>query len=288
MPIKPLTIDEMLNMRKRIVSCLILTLFVCLMLTSCEKKKEGPSTYELTGESVPSINNLLDGKGGVLSSEELPAEEGEEGTEGEGGEGGEGEEEAEAPETYVYHYEALPEGSKTVKAYVDALTASEIGFVIVNKAGRQTEAPDFTAEEGTLVLSRANLELRKSLIMDLSWKQDTLTVTIYLDDATAASASADGEAVEAMTANDAVAYLESLTPSLLGLPGTSMREYHVYYLDGKAIVDGVSCIRLRVYQISPPEGSNAILATYFLSPDKTNLYRLIPETNELETISLPL
>jgi len=259
-------------MKMKLLTCLLLPLALCFLLSSCSKKEEGPSTYELTGDSAPSINNLLDGKGGVLSDSEIPDSS---------------ETDEADTQNYVYHYKELPDGGQTVASYVEALTASEIGFVIIDSSGRQTDAPDFSAEEGSLTLSRANFDLRKNLIMDLSWQKDTLTTTVHLSDATgAATGAASSDAVDPMTANDAVNFLKGLPTSVLGLPGDSMREYHVYYMDGKAIVDGVSCLRLRVYQISPPEGSNAILATYFLTPDKKSLYRLNPETNQLETMPL--
>ena len=53
------------------------------------------------------------------------------------------------------------------------------------------------------------------------------------------------------------------------------------------IVNGESCHRLRVYQISQPKGYNAFAATDFLTGDKSHLSRLDGETEELTELSLP-
>lgn len=265
-------------MKKNKTIIILVASLLCLLLASCRSKEEGPEAYDVTGDTVPSINKLLDGEGGVLESMELPADSKE----------GDSEDEANTePETSVYHYKDLPNGGQTIEAYVTALTSSEVGFSVINGSGKQTDAPDFTAETGSLTLSRPNLDLRKNLLIDLAWEKSSLTATVYLADGASGKAGSGASTdVEAMTAEDAVFYLKGLSPTLLGIPGESMKEYHVYYVDGKAMVDGVSFLRLRVYQISPPEGSNAILATYFLNPDKSSLYRLNPETSELQQIAL--
>lgn len=263
-------------MKKKTVAILILTLLLCFSLVSCQNKK-GPSTYEVKGDSVSSINELLHGKGGVFASAELPQDVKTS--------------DGEPSETGVYHYKDLPQGGQTIEAYVNELTSSKVGFTIVNGAGKQTEAPDYTKEEGALSLDRPNMDLRNNLQLDISWEKDkSCSIKVHMRDSNKASDDAsDGQGAssnEAMTAEDAVNYLKSLAPSQLGLAGKSMKDYNVYYLDGKAVINGVSCLRLRVYEVSPPEGSNAILSTYFLSQDKKTLYRLHPENNEVETLSL--
>lgn len=256
----------------------ILILFVValgVLLSSCSSSEAGPKNYELRGETVPSLNKLLDGEGGIFDSEELPADEASQ--------------ESESPQIYTYYYRDLPENGQTIGAYTNALLATEDGFMIVNATGKQMDPPDYSAETGVLVLSKPNFDLRKSLRVILSWEQTTAELKLYFADSSVSDPIAElalGQKSalvdhSSLTAHAAVSYLKSMKPSSLGLPGDSMDAYHVYFLDGKAMVDEISCLRLRVYEISPPEGSNAILATYLLPGDKSKLYRLDEVNNDI-------
>lgn len=271
----------------RRMRALLLCLLLCLLLSSCKKSdgKLGPSAYEISGDTVSSMNTLLEGEGGDFVSVERP----------EPAEQSEANQKQRFHDTQIFHYEKLPEGGKTVEAYVTLLLAEKKPFVIVNSTGAITDPPDYSQEAGTVILSRANFETLKNLWLVFRWEKEDCSITAYLTDAdpnqkahenkptttvkgeatraggTAGASGTSGAASSSgssMTPGDAVSYLMGLSPSALGLPGDSMNEYHVYYQDGTAKVDNETCIRLQVYEISPPEGSNSFVGSFLLSSDK--------------------
>lgn len=277
--------------------CLALTLLLACLLSACGNKEDlGPSLYTIENESAPSINAALDGKGGFLDSTEVQdnkdaatdAEGSDAATDGE--EGG-----VEVPtQMQIYRYRDLPEKGATVEAYMNVLIDPEQSFLIVNSSGQQTGKPDFSAEEGSVILYRANLERRTNFCIRLEWKSSELTVSVYIASNTVGLPSASGSGryvpetdTPALTAESAVNFLKGLSPQTLNLPGESMAEYNVYYTEGKALVNGITCLRLRLYDTKITEGSNAFLATYFLAADKSHLFRLDATSGEVIELPLP-
>ena len=278
----------MIQRQKRLI-LILLGLFLSAFLVSCggQKPDSGPTLLMVDSESIPSINKLLKGEGGRFVSSDPVMEGGlfhasksKEDTAG-GATGA-------TPQLYTYLYADLPEGGHTVEAYMRGLIDAKSGFSVVNSDGSSAQPPDFSAEQGSLILNRPNLELRKNLWVTLHWAGTDLTLTASLRDATSEGAPEAGtqSSSEPLTAQEAVTFLSNLPPSVLGLTGDSMKQYQIYFTDGKAVVDGISCMRLRVYEIGTSSGTNNFLSTYLLSPDRTKLYRLDTETNA--PIALPL
>lgn len=75
-----------------------------------------------------------------------------------------------------------------------------------------------------------------------------------------------------------------MEPGELGLEGTSMSDYEVFPQSGTELVNGVTCIRLDVYNGSSGPRPYEFEGSYLMSIDGAHLYRLDPVTNQLEEL----
>ena len=82
-------------------------------------------------------------------------------------------------------------------------------------------------------------------------------------------------------------YIQSLSPSVLGLEGTSMEDYDLLIQDGSVLIDGIPCVRINAYRIDSQTGTNEIGGNYFLSLDGSHLYRLDVASNSVEELDTP-
>ncbi len=98
----------------------------------------------------------------------------------------------------------------------------------------------------------------------------------------------DEEGVEPLTVSQAVNYMMTLPPSLLGLEGASMNEYDIYPGGAVVSVDGMACTELSVYMKSDAAGTNDIKGTFLLSRGSMRrLFKLNRLTKEVTEIALP-
>lgn len=239
--------------RRRMLAVPIICLLALLLLVSCNKEVPAPETYEIDGESIPSFSKGLgEGETANLASEDLPKDSGES-----------------ADAQFVYYYDSLASGGKAAEEYAALLTGEDVGFLVVDENNTPTEdAPDYTAEEGTVLLAKTATTQGKILQVQIFWKAAECDVTVTRPEGKIAP-----KQVEAMTLPQAIQFLEGLKPTVLGLEGDSMSAYRVYVTDGRVLVNGVPCVRLQVYRNHLPEGSNAIAGSYLLTGDKQHLYR---------------
>lgn len=119
------------------------------------------------------------------------------------------------------------------------------------------------------------------------------SILLEPEDNTASSAEPDAKPDETdtrdpLTLADAVGFLSLMHPSDLGLSGTSMTDYHVYPEEGSVLVDGLSCVKLGVYELMPHAGTNQIAGIYLLARDLTALYRLDTNTNTVTMLQSDL
>ena len=238
---------------------LLLSLGVSLILTACEKTKlDLPAAYELSGTSLKSLTE-------VVGADEAKAELSEMETADQSGES----DNAADSGICTYDYDKLSSGSTAASAYASYLTNTEMEFVCVDENGKKTTvAPDYTDETGEASFARKDKESNEVLTVHISWSDTECKIVL-----TSAQTS-DGEENVEMTNNDAVSYLKSLSPADLGLTGTSMNEYTIYPMDSIVQVDGMPCLKLRVYQDHPPENSNRLIGTYLFAGDQKHLYKL--------------
>lgn len=277
-----------MKIRKRVMS-LGLCVILAVLMTSCGKKDENaepvpPEAYEIQENTAPSFNTLVGEESGVLTS---VAGEGtsDAPTETDGGSD-------ELPGAYVYTYEEIDDSAKAVEDYVGALTKADSAFRVVTANAETTALPDFSTETGSVILAKTSEQGESILRLDIKWFSKGCTIEVSLRpgeirEAKESEGSPVQMSVRFVTASEAVQFIESLTPSVLGLPGESMEEYHVYYMDAEVNVNGTPCTCLRVYSTAVPEGSNVYEGTYMLSVDKRKLYRQAADSAAVVELTLP-
>lgn len=224
-----------------------------------------PEDYELDGDRVESLNAVLgEEDSGRLTEMDTPQ------TRAAAPASSSASGSAEA-DSCLYTYEKLATSGESVRQYVEKLTDEENGFQIVDADNQETDAPDYTAEEGAVALAKTSEEDGRLLRLDIQWAGRDCTITLTRPSGTL---TVQTEEREPLTYNDAVNFLKSQSPAALGLEGDSMSEYSVYPMDGIVMVDGQTCLKLQVY---PPHGegeANQIAGTYLLSGDQQHLYEL--------------
>lgn len=95
------------------------------------------------------------------------------------------------------------------------------------------------------------------------------------------------EAQDPISVSDAVNFMQTLSPQLLGLPGNSMAQYKVYPSMSVVLVDGMECSELSVYSQGKESGTNDIEGIYLLSRGELRrLYRLDKKTEQVTEIPL--
>ncbi len=261
-------------------------LALALLLSGCGGDEGGaPSEYPTSGDPVPALTEFV--------MEEVP----------------EGEEEPEEPKVasfvssepgtapdgtagIVYHYTALPDGGNSIRQYVGALTAEEMGFVVVSPHNGWETSFTFSADADAIHITKNPLEATTDTYLYITWDGNTASVLVYERPAVAEGEEAlplipDPNNPEASSPPEALNFVMSLAPSLLGLDGDSMSKYEVYFQQGLVQVDDTPCMQLRVYELREPELTNVYRETYFLSADLKLLFKLDRDSGAVEEISLP-
>ena len=281
---------------------LLFLLLVPLLLTACKKQDSPPMSYQIENYTIPSLHQVLGTDVGVLDSFEIP-EADEESEEKDGAEESKGtlgsnpspESGAATVPQQVFYYSELPHGGLDVQTYAEGLMDTpDLDLNPVNAAARSVPLPDFTEEEGFVLLSMSDLNTERMLRVLLSWAGSSCIVRVSIMDAprpsqgdavdiptSAESGSPTSSASGSLTAKETVTYFQSLSPAVLGLEGDSMDAYNIYYLDGKVLVNDSPCSRVRIYAESPPEGSNAYVGTFLVAGNRAHLYRLDLLTEEV-------
>lgn len=242
-------------------------MLIALCMVGCKSKAkdlEPPVSYEVGGVSVPSMDQTMGEEGGKLSQvEELGDEKGSTSAVG-----------------VVYTY-TLSGGGAAVETYLQTLTGETEGFQIVDDTLSKAEAPDFSASEGMVSLVKTSTTQGKLLKMDLNWTEKDCVVRVE-----EIEGALKEETVQPLSAIEAVNFLNSRSPATLGLEGSSMREYNVYFMEGEVRVDRRPCVRLSVYRPDAQGGQNVFVGTYLLSADQMHLYRAYGENED--AVEIPL
>ena len=268
-----------MHRQKRQFCAVFLLLCLCAFLHGCSDETVIPIDFPWEEEALPALGALSEEFASIPVVATFPPEEPDLDEEGN---------EIPSPEPITYVYNDLENSGSAVEQYVALLTGPDYSFGIVNAAGRVVGPPDYTQEEGFVVLSRANVHTETMLRFTVLWEPGICTINLYRVDALEArtdpeeprreisptgeisrqdSSSSNASATSgggAMTAEEVVSFFQNLSPSTLGLEGESMTEYHVYYMDGKVLVNGDPCSRVRIYTTSYPEESNAFIGTFLI------------------------
>lgn len=216
----------------------------------------------------------------------------------------ESEAKAELAKTVVYTYTDLVDAGKAAQTYTSQLTAESPAFSVVDEEFVRTSRPDFTTQEGMVLLARNIVppepdekeaedgeeppapEPAEVLTVRIEWSRGVCVVTADEAEGTVTSpppppASSSGGG--SMSISQAQSYLEGLDPAKLGLAGTTMDEYQVLPIDGVVMVNDMPCTMLNIYS-SDAYNSNKFMGSYLMSLDGAHLYQLDPVTNEIKTV----
>lgn len=212
-----------------------------------------------------------------------------------------------------YTYTGLSNAGAETEAYASSLKAEK--FSVVDAEFVRTDAPDYTTPEGTVLLARniakkenpaaastdgggessappAPVEEQKDMVLtvELTWSEGTMVVVCDQAEGKVTSPPQDQTSMTpgaAMSMSEAVDYLYTLDPSVLGLSGTSMDSYRIYALDGAVMVNNQLCMRLNIYSREGPEQTNEVAGIYLLTRDGTHLYQLDEAAGTVKEVKLP-
>lgn len=247
-----------------LISTALTCMGIVFLLSACgDKKPVAPPDYTLGGESVLSLNTVVgEENSGELTKMDTPEMKDDKSSSTSAG-----------GSSCQYTYANLAVGGEAVRQYAEKLVAEDEGFQVVDEAGTMAEAPDYSAESGSVALAKTASEDGKILRIDISWTATDCSIVL-----TRPNGEVSEPPVEPMTYTEAVDYIKSLPPAMLELEGDNMAGYSVYPMDGAVMVDNIMCLKLQIYPSPPPEKANAIAGTYLLSGDKKHIYLLEDET----------
>lgn len=200
-----------------------------------------------------------------------------------------GEDEPE-PTAVTYRYEGLSSPGTLASVYITLMTAEDVGFSQVDEELTRIEEPEAPAvERGAVHLAKNAPEEGKALSIRMDWTTELCTVTADLVDGRVKDPPEPEPPISpaALSADQALDYIQSLNPAVLGLEGTSMEEYELLLQDGSVLIDGNPCVRINAYRRDSQTGTNEIGGNYFLSLDGVHLYRLDVADNSVEELDTP-
>lgn len=275
---------------KKTGGVLLTVALVAALCGGCGGKEGLPKEYSVAGQSIPALT--------------VP----------EGGNMAETDEK-------IYAYEGVESSGDVAKSYVTQLTGADGGFVIVDETYTQVSVPDFGTEEGGVLLAKdadgeteeeseevtsevssqasqteeqettsqeesADQEPEDWLItVQVDWAPEECIITTSKVAGTITYPEVDSVSViPAMTEEELVNYVKSLSPADLGLEGDSMESYRVYTITGNVYVDGRQCSRVQVYSRDNPSETNHFEGLYLISGDG-RIYRMDPDTDAVTPIS---
>lgn len=191
----------------------------------------------------------------------------------------------EEPETEIYGtgdavtrtYTQFSDPKQVVSDYV-ALMTGEQGFQVVTETLLPQSPPSEYGAEGEIYLGRVTEEGDKTVLFELAWSPESCIVISSL-----IPAPIPENTIEVMGVTETLTYMESLSPSDLGLEGDSMDAYEVYAQDSVVMVNGLRCMQLDVYSQGGEQGGNALEGSFLMS-FSGQLYRLDRTTNEIQCL----
>lgn len=216
---------------------------------------------------------------------------------------------AELDPRVCYTYTGMSDAGAEAEAYAASLWKES--FSVVDEEFVRTDAPDYTTSEGSVLLARniekpeapadtdtdasaspAPAEEEKDMVLtvELTWSEGTMVVVCDQAEGKVTSPPQGQISMTpgaSMTMSEAVDYLYTLEPSVLGLSGTSMDSYRIYALDGAVMVNNQPCMRLSIYSREGPDQTNEVAGIYLLTRDGAHLYQLDESAGTVKEVKLP-
>lgn len=215
--------------------------------------EQAPEVYLVGEEELPSLTQLVGAAADADWTRETDPDTGEE----------------------RYCYSGLERPGEAVSAYAEALE-NEHGCAVVDPDGVMQEAPDYSAESGTVWLGRDGSAGDGLLLLEISWTGDGCTCTPHWQEGGMVTEAR----AEALTLEEALDVLAGCTPDTLGLAGQSMEEYALYPDEGLVMVDAYPCMEFNIYE----KATHAFQGTYLVSEDGAHIYRLDRESREVREL----
>lgn len=226
-------------------------LLAALLLTSCGGSKEPPAEYTLGEDTLPSLTALvtLDG----VKFEETTGED----------------------DTVTYVYSNLSSGGEAVKEYTKALEADNDCTIATDS--KTIGAPDFTASSGQALAAQQLEDSEQLFLLTIEWEDTSCSITPSLADEDAMPK----EKPQTITMDQAVKKLEGMTPSALGLTGSSMEEYLIYCQEGTVYLDNQPCLLLNAYAAT----DHQYRGSFLLTVPAMEIYKLDRATGEASLLN---
>lgn len=226
-------------------------LLAALLLTSCGSK-EPPQEYTVEEETIPSLTALV-----TLENVQFEESTGED-------------------DTVTYVYSGLSNGGEIAKEYTQALESDEQCTIATDS--KTSGAPDFTVSSGQALAAKELEDSEQLLLLTIQWEETSCSVTPSLADA---DAMPQPQKDQSITLDKAAAVLEAMSPSQLGLTGSSMTEYLVYPQEGTVFLDDQPCLLLNVYAAT----DHQYRGSYLLTVPALQVYKLDRATGEASPLS---
>lgn len=208
-----------------------------------------PESYGAEGEEVPALNQAV-GLFDVQYSQQSDSETG----------------------SSTYTYGGLAETGQMVSDYVTILEDDQ-GFSVITEDGTITDAPDFTAQSGSVTMGKNEEGGEGALELAISWDENSCTVTYSLQSDLQVRQPSQPQP---LTMEEAVDLLKSQSTQKLGLEG-DIGDYSFYPEEGLVGVDGQMCLTVNAYYSDDAQ----IAGTYLVAQANGTVYRLDRQTNQV-------
>lgn len=176
----------------------------------------------------------------------------------------------------TYIYQDLESTEKILSQYVETLT-KENQCSVIDKEGIVQPMPDFSDENGEVLVGTASESGEGLFLLDIQWTEDSLTVLPMLEPDLTIQKTASVK-----TLDEIIQIFENACPQQLGLSGDNMDEYSIYPEEGYVFIDQNPFIRLNIYRVS----THSFEKTFVISCDGEKIYELDRDTQELTAINL--
>lgn len=170
-----------------------------------------------------------------------------------------------------FHYEALSSGKEVAQTYAGDLVKDQQCVLLDEEGQLLPEGQEFE-DTGTVVAAKESETGEGLFQLSISWDETSCTISPKLEE----GAELPRKQEDAMTLEEAVSYLQSKSPSSLGLEGTDMSGYLVFPEEGLSILDGKSCLSLNVYTAD----THQYVSTYLIGEPGRQIYQLDRATGE--------
>lgn len=226
--------------------------------------KKGVEAYTVGEDSVASLDTILEEEGELIALRTTP-------------EKSKAEEEGRC--TYIYE---LNGAAAVVNRYLDLVLGGEEGFSLVDETYLiLEERPELEDEEGALMIARNSAVEGRVFQLVIGWSEasDNLAVRVSVPEGQLRKPE-KAEPPKPASISEQMERIQSMTPSQLALPGTSMDEYDIYPIEGFVKIDGMDCRRFHIYEAGDSYNLTGII---FLSGDQQHVYRMDPKDNTIIT-----